>query len=308
MLKHAKAEVALLFGAIFFALNAIPAKLLMASGLSAWRLTELRTTGAFLLILVIVLIKNPKSLRITKSELPLLIAFGLVGFAFVNVFYFAAVSKMQIGIALIIEFTAPIWITLWLRFARRKHVSSLMWWGLTTAFAGLVLLSQIWQGLTINGIGLIYAFIDAFSLSIYFLLGENLLEKKPNEVIMVWGLGVSSLFFAIVQPWWNFPFSVFTKQVALEGRYSGQFAAGFLLVLWLISMGTVVPYFLVFRGLHKLSASTASVIGMLEPIFGGIFGWWFLRESLSTVQLLGAAVVLVGIYLADRAKLSATVA
>jgi drug/metabolite transporter (DMT)-like permease len=172
----------------------------------------------------------------------------------------------------------------------------------------LVLLSQIWQGLTINGIGLIYAFIDAFSLSIYFLLGENLLEKKPNEVIMVWGLGVSSLFFAIVQPWWNFPFSVFTKQVALEGRYSGQFAAGFLLVLWLISMGTVVPYFLVFRGLHKLSASTASVIGMLEPIFGGIFGWWFLRESLSTVQLLGAAVVLVGIYLADRAKLSATVA
>ena len=308
MLKHAKAEVALLFGAIFFALNAIPAKLLMASGLSAWRLTELRTTGAFLLILVIVLIKNPKSLRITKSELPLLIAFGLVGFAFVNVFYFAAVSKMQIGIALIIEFTAPIWITLWLRFAQRKHVSSLMWWGLTTAFAGLVLLSQIWQGLTINGIGLIYAFIDAFSLSIYFLLGENLLEKKPNEVIMVWGLGFSSLFFAIVQPWWNFPFSVFTKQVALEGRYSGQFAAGFLLVLWLISMGTVVPYFLVFRGLHKLSASTASVIGMLEPIFGGIFGWWFLRESLSTVQLLGAAVVLVGIYLADRAKLSATVA
>jgi drug/metabolite transporter (DMT)-like permease len=308
MLKHAKAEVALLFGAIFFALNAIPAKLLMASGLSAWRLTELRTTGAFLLILVIVLIKNPKSLRITKSELPLLIAFGLVGFAFVNVFYFAAVSKMQIGIALIIEFTAPIWITLWLRFAQRKHVSSLMWWGLTTAFAGLVLLSQIWQGLTISGIGLIYAFIDAFSLSIYFLLGENLLEKKPNEVIMVWGLGFSSLFFAIVQPWWNFPFSVFTKQVALEGRYSGQFAAGFLLVLWLISMGTVVPYFLVFRGLHKLSASTASVIGMLEPIFGGIFGWWFLRESLSTVQLLGAAVVLVGIYLADRAKLSATVA
>ena len=73
-------------------------------------------------------------------------------------------------------------------------------------------------------------------------------------------------------------------------------------------MGTVVPYFLVFRGLHKLSASTASVIGMLEPIFGGIFGWWFLRESLSTVQLIGAAVVLVGIYLADRAKLSATVA
>jgi drug/metabolite transporter (DMT)-like permease len=308
MLKHARAEVVLLFGAIFFALNAIPAKLLMASGLSAWRLTELRTTGAFLLILIIVLIKNPRSLRVTKSEIPLLIAFGLVGFAFVNVFYFAAVAKMQIGIALIIEFTAPIWITLWLRFARRKHVSFLMWWGLTTAFAGLVLLSQIWQGLTISGVGLIYAFIDAFSLSIYFLLGENLLEKKPNEVIMVWGLGVSTLFFAIVQPWWNFPFSVFTKQVALEGRYTGHFVIGFLLVLWLISMGTVVPYFLVFRGLHKLSASTASVIGMLEPIFGGIFGWWFLRESLSAVQLLGAAVVLVGIYLADRAKLSATVA
>ena len=70
----------------------------------------------------------------------------------------------------------------------------------------------------------------------------------------------------------------------------------------MILLGTVLPYVLVMRGISKLNPATASTIGMLEPILAGFFAWMLLSESLSAVQLIGAATVLVGIYFADRAS------
>ena len=129
MLKNLRHEGYLVLGSIFFAASSIPAKLAMESGLSAWRLTQIRTLGAFLILFTYVFFKNKKSLRIELKELPILIVFGVFGFAAVNVFYFIAILRLNVGIALIIEFTAPIWIALWMRFIQKKAVSKLMWWG-----------------------------------------------------------------------------------------------------------------------------------------------------------------------------------
>jgi drug/metabolite transporter (DMT)-like permease len=70
-------------------------------------------------------------------------------------------------------------------------------------------------------------------------------------------------------------------------------------------MGTLVPYLLVTSAIKNMAASTASIIGMLEPIFAGAFAWVLLKETFTAIQLAGAGVVLVGIYLADRASSSA---
>jgi drug/metabolite transporter (DMT)-like permease len=69
-------------------------------------------------------------------------------------------------------------------------------------------------------------------------------------------------------------------------------------------MGTIVPYMLVLAGLRTLSASTSSTIGMLEPVVAGGFAWWWLSETFSIIQLVGAFIVIVGIILADRARRS----
>lgn len=304
MLKNLRHEGYLALGAVFFAVSSVPAKLAMESGLSAWRLTQIRTAGAFLILLTYVFLKNKKSLRIELKELPKLIVFGLFGFAVVNVFYFLAILRLNVGIALIIEFTAPIWIALWIRFIQKKAVSPLMWWGLVVGLTGLLLIAQVWRGLTLDGLGMIYALLDAFALAIYFLVGEKLVGKKSSEATMAWGFGISSLFFAILLPWWQFPFAKLGDIVALTGRFEGSSIPTYYLVLWVVFFGTAVPYFLVLNGLRGLSAATSSAIGMLEPVFGGIFAWIFLYEKLSFVQSIGAAVVLVGIYLANRARTS----
>jgi len=304
VLKNLRHEAYLVLGSVFFAVSSIPAKLAMESGLSAWRLTQIRTAGAFLILFTYVFLKNKKSLRIELKELPTLIVFGVLGFAAVNVFYFLSILRLNVGIALIIEFTAPIWIALWMRFIQKKAVSPLMWWGLAVGLSGLLLIAQVWRGLTLDGLGIIFALLDALALSVYFVIGEKLVGNKTSEATMTWGFGISSLFFAIILPWWNFPFEKLNDVVNLTGRLEGTLTSTIYLVLWVVLFGTAIPYFFVLNGLRGLSAATSSAIGMLEPVFGGLFAWIFLFEKLSLMQSVGAGVVLVGIYLANRARTS----
>jgi drug/metabolite transporter (DMT)-like permease len=304
VLKNRRHEIYLLLGSLCFAISSIPAKIAMEGGLSAWRLTQIRTTGAFLILFLYVYAKNKQSLRIKRQELPILIVFGVFGFAAVNLLYFLAIQRLNVGIALIIEFTSPIWIALWLRFVQKKIVSKLMWWGLVTGLSGLVLIAQVWRGLTLDGLGVVYAISCALALTLYFLVGEKLVGVKSSEATMAWGLGVSSAFFALIQPWWTFPFDQLQSVIQLTGRFSEISVPTYYLIFWVIIFGTAVPYFLVLTGLRGLSAATTSAIGMSEPVFGGIFAWLFLYEKLNFIQSLGAIVVLVGIYLANRARLN----
>ena len=100
------------------------------------------------------------------------------------------------------------------------------------------------------------------------------------------------------------PTKYLTDSYSLGGNLDNFQVPGWVLVLWIIIVGTVIPYLLTVTGIRELSASTSSVIGMIEPIFAGAIAWWLLNEAFNTVQLIGSAVVLVGIYLADKAKAS----
>jgi drug/metabolite transporter (DMT)-like permease len=299
-------EMWLVIGAIAFAFNGLPAKLMLNAGptgkhLSSMRLTEVRTGGAFVILLVIQFFSNRKALRVGKKDLAGLTAFGLIGIAAVQCFYFAAISRLHISIALVIEFTAPIWIALWLRFVKREKVSSLMWWGLAIAFTGLLFLAQVWSGFHLDHIGFVSALIDAFALATYFVIGKSETKKRPIRVTLVWGMGIASFFFAIALPWWSFPFRVFSEKVVMPSAFHIATLPGWVLFAWIAFLGTVLPYLCVTQGLSKLSASTTSAIGMLEPVFAGIFGWWLLAEQYTLSQVLGGIAILFGIYLSDKA-------
>ena len=178
-----------------------------------------------------------------------------------------------------------------------------MWLGLLFGFAGLILVGQVWQGLTFNGIGLISSILDALALAFYFYQASKLRKYVSGETLILYGMGVSAIFFAIIQPWWSYPFHIFTDAVPLTGRFAGHVIPGWILVIWVVVMGTLVPYLLVTSAIKNINASTASIIGMVEPIFAGGFAWILLKETFNLVQLIGGAIVLVGIYLADKAAL-----
>ena len=302
MAQRFRGELLLVCGALFFSANGVVSKWVLEAGLSAMRLTEIRSTCAFLIFFLVVGARNFPSLRASAREIPILFAFGLFGFAAVQGFYFFSIARLPVSIALIIEFTAPIWIALWLRFVRKESVSSSMWIGLALGFSGLILLAQVWKGLTFSGVGILSSLLDALALATYFLMSGALGVKRSGPVMLVWGLGTSALFFSIVQPWWSFPTSIFTRSIELHGRFHGVHLPGWLLIAYVVVLGTVLPYFCVIEGVRATSPSTASVIGMLEPVLAGVFAWIALNERFNFYQLVGALVVLVGIYIADRAS------
>ena len=300
-MKH-RAEFLLITAAMGFALGGVAAKVLREADMDAFRLTQIRSTGAALILLTFAFIKGKDQLYARRDELKDLTLFGIIGVSAVTSFYFFALKYLFVSVALIIEFTATIWIALYLRFIKKKHISPIMWLGIVFAFSGLVLVSQIWSSSTLHPIGVAVAFADAFALAYYFLTADRLTQTRSSLSLMTWGIGVAAIFWAIILPWWNFPFEYLTDTYSLSGNLSEYSAPGWALILWIIIIGTVIPYLLTVTGIRELSAGTSSVIGMIEPIFAGVIAWILLNEALSEIQLIGCAVVLFGIYLADKAR------
>ena len=143
MLTKLRGEIYLFFGAFLFAFNGIISKIVLIDGLSAWRLTQIRCGGAFILLFAVYFTFRKNELKPSRSELPWLIAFGAVGVTFVQAFYFVAIERMYVGVALLIEFTAPIWILLFLRFVLKKHVPTSLWYAIILSFSGLLMITQI---------------------------------------------------------------------------------------------------------------------------------------------------------------------
>lgn len=302
MFTRHKGEVLLVIGALAFAFNGIVSKIVLQAGLSEWRMVQIRTGGAFLFLITYVLLTNAKSLKVTKKELPLLVTYSLFGFAIVQFGYFIAISRMHVSMALIIEFTAPIWIVLWIKYVRKSFVPKDMWIAISLAFIGMLLLAQVWKGMTLDTLGLIAAFLDAFALATYFILGERLGHSRPTASLNALGFGIASAIWAIAFPLWSFPTEIFTQTINLSGPLEKYNAPGWALLLWVVLLGTILPYLCVLAGIKLLSASTSSVIGMLEPVFAGMFAWIWIGESWTSIQLLGGVIVIAGIYLADKTR------
>ncbi|MEN9928001.1 MAG: hypothetical protein RJB27_1077 [Actinomycetota bacterium] len=302
MLTKHRGEFYLVMGSLVFAFNGVISTVVL-NHISPFRLAQVRSIGAFFILLAITFVIERHSLKAPKKLIPKLAAYGIIGFAAVQAGYFLGIQRgVPLSLVLIVEFTAPIWIALWIKYVRKSFVPASMWGAIALSLLGLILLAQVWNGLSFDLIGLLGALFSAFALTAYFLIGKSFGTDRTALSLTVWGLGMASLAWVSSMPVWDFPFEVFTIDMDLEGVFAGNTVPGWVLIVWIIIMGTIVPYLFVIGGLRLLSASTSSVIGMLEPVLAGVFAWIWLQQSWNGIQLIGAAIVLVGVYIADRAR------
>jgi drug/metabolite transporter (DMT)-like permease len=302
MLNKHRGELYLVIGAVFFSLNGVIVTLVL-DHMTTFRLAQVRAIGTFFLLFLITFIQDRNSLKAQRSEIPTLIFYGVFGYAMVQLGYFIGISRgVPLSLVLIIEFTAPIWIVLWIKFVRKSVVAKDMWVAIALSLLGLIMVAKVWQGFAFDLIGSFGALGAALALAVYFLMSQSQGTKRSAQAMVVWGMGIAGLFWSLVLPIWNFPTEIFTTEINLQGRFSDYSAPGWLLIAYIIIFGTMVPYLFVVGGIRRLSASTSSVIGMMEPVLAGVFAWVWLSQSWSAIQLAGGAIVLIGIYIADRAK------
>ena len=289
--------------AILWGLNGGVSKTILATGLSSERLAQVRSLGAALGLVAILAVTAPGRLRLTRRELPYVATFGIGGLAFVQFFYFLAIHRLAIGIALLIEYLAPLLVALWARFVQHEHVRRRIWVALALALTGLGLIVNVFGGgEALSTSGIAFALGGAFAYALYVLLAEHVVGDRDPVSLLAWGFLFASLFWAAVSPWWSFPGHALTTSASLGGNLAGHHLPVWLLAAWMIALGTIAPFFLLVSALRHLPATTVGIVAMLEPVVGAIVGWAWLAEALDGGQLGGAAVVLAAIGLAQTAR------
>jgi len=302
MLTKHRGEFLLALGAVFFSAGGVIVTVVLKY-MPAFNLAQVRSISAVVILGTYVALTRPHLLKAKKAELKRFVVYGVVGFALVNFGYLLGIERgVPLALVLILEFTAAIWIALWIKFVRRGYVANEMWLAVFLSFTGLILVSKVWNGFAFDLIGIAASLLCAFALAAYFLMSEKIGKAREPISMLIFGMTFASLFWLVVVPPWTFPFEVFTTQMDLGGIAEGTMVPGWVMIGAAAIFGTVVPYMLVLSGMRYLTASTSSVIGMLEPVIAGAFAWAWFSQSWDFIQLIGAATVLFGIYLADRAK------
>jgi drug/metabolite transporter (DMT)-like permease len=290
-----------LVAATLFALNGSVSKLLLLGGVPWQRLSQLRVTLAFLILLVVVALVRRSGLRLKRTEVKMLAVYGIFGIAATQSLYFLGIQKLAVGVALLIEFTAPIMVALWFRFVLREPVRDRVFLALMLALVGLALVAQVWQGFSLDVVGVVASIGAAVALALYYVVGEKLVRDRDPVSLTMWGFAFAAAFWAVVQPWWSFPWETLDVTATPFGA-DGPAIPGWALISWMVVMGTVVPFALVLQSLRHLRATQASVVGMTEPLIATLLAFVLLGEVLTPVQLLGGAVVLTGVFLAETSR------
>jgi drug/metabolite transporter (DMT)-like permease len=289
-----------LVAAVLFALNGTVSKYLLIGGVPWQRLSQLRITLAFLILVVVVAVTKRDALRLKRSEIRPLVVYGIFGIAATQSLYFLSIQRLPVGVALLFEFTAPIMVALWFRFVMHEPVRDRVFAALLLALVGLAMVAQVWSGFSLDVVGVVAALGAAVALALYYLQGEKLVVHRDPVSLTMWGFGFATLFWAVVAPWWSFPWD--TLAFTTPFGDGGPEVTGWMLVTYMVVLGTVVPFALVLQSLRHLRATQASVVGMTEPVIASLIAFAVLGEVLTPVQLLGGAVVLLGVLLAETSR------
>lgn len=288
--------------ALLFALNGTVSKVVLSSGISSLELTQVRATGAFAGFALALLVTRPSALRVRLRELPYLIVFGVAGVAFVQWLYFVSISRLPIGIALLLEYLAPIGIALYARTFLHEPVRRRIWMALALALVGLSLVVEVWSGLALDGVGVAAALSAAVAYAIYVLMAEHAVKRRDPTSLLAYGFLFAALFWAVARPPWRFPAGRVDDDVSLLGHLSGFTAPVWLLLLFVVVGGTMVTFLLVTAALRHVSATRVGIVAMLEPVAASVVAFLWLGESFGISQLVGGSIVLAGIVLAQTAR------
>jgi drug/metabolite transporter (DMT)-like permease len=290
---------------ILWSLNAVISKVVLDSaGLSSMRLAEVRATGAALILVAGVALWRPATLRTTRRELGFLVVFGVFGLAFVQLFYFVGIQRLDIGIALVINYLAPVFVALWARFYVHEPVRRRLWLAIALCLLGLSLVVELWNGgSSLDGIGVLACLVTAIAYAGYVLMAEHSLESGRDVYsLLAWGFSFAALFWAVFQPWWSFPVDLVDGSASLLGRFDDVSVPVWLLLAYIVVLGTVVPFILLVSALHHVPATRVTIVAMLEPVLAAIVAWIWLGEELAAVQIAGGLIVLAGVVIAQSAR------
>ncbi|MGW3099239.1 EamA family transporter [Streptomyces sp. NPDC001102] len=284
-----------LASAVAFGGSGVAAKPLIEAGLDPLHVVWLRVAGAALVMLPLAV--RHRALLLRRPVL--LVGFGLLAVAGVQACYFAALSRIPVGVALLVEYLAPGLVLGWVRFVQRRPVTRAAALGVVLAVGGLACVVEIWAGLGFDALGLLLALGAACCQVGYFVLsdqGSDAGEDAPDPLgVIAYGLLIGAVVLTAVARPWTMDWTVLTG----TARMDGDPVPAALLLAWIILVATVLAYVTGVLSVRRLSPQVAGVVACLEAVIATVLAWVLLGEHLSAPQIVGGVVVLVGAFIAQ---------
>ncbi|MFI6087561.1 EamA family transporter [Streptomyces sp. NPDC051218] len=281
--------------AVAFGGSGVAAKPLIEAGLDPLHVVWLRVAGAALVMLPVAW----RHRALLRSRPALLLGFGLLAVAGVQACYFAAISRIPVGVALLVEYLAPALVLGWVRFVQRRPVTRAAAVGVVLAVGGLACVVEVWAGLSFDAVGLLLALGAACCQVGYFVLsdqGSDAGDAAPDPLgVIAYGLLIGAAVLTVVARPWGMDWSVLADSASMDGTA----VPAWVLIGWIVLIATVVAYVTGVLSVRRLSPQVAGVVACLEAVIATVLAWVLLGEHLSAPQIIGGAVVLAGAFIAQ---------
>ena len=253
-------------------------------------LSQSRTTFSFLLLLPVLLtLRGRRRLTVPATDLARMLLLGVLGVAASNYFYYLAIQRTNVATAIILQYTAPVWVLLYTVARGLQKATAQRVLAVVLALAGIALVIGIFRGsgLRLDSIGVTAALLAAFSFAFYNLGGHDVLARYDRWTVLLYVIFSSSLFWILVNPPWKIA--------------SAHYSAGQWLFMFVFSLISVLgPFSFYFAGLQHLEPTRAIIVSCLEPVFSIVIAAVALGEALRPMQNVGIVLVLVAIIVVQR--------
>jgi drug/metabolite transporter (DMT)-like permease len=248
-------------------------------------LSQSRTTFSFLVILAALgVLHRWRALRLPAADLRQIFLIGVLGVAASNYFYYLAIQKTNVATAIIVQYTAPVWVLLYTvaRGEQRPTLQRVAAVGLAVTGIGLVIGLFGSGGFRLDTIGMLAALLAAFSFAFYNIGGHNVLARHNRWIVLLYTTCSASLFWVLINPPWKIAAAHYSREQWI-----------FLVMFSLLSV--LAPFSLYFAGLQHLEPTRAIVVSCLEPVFSILIAAVVLGEVMRPLQVLGIVIVLASI-------------
>jgi drug/metabolite transporter (DMT)-like permease len=262
-------------------------------------LSQTRTTFSLLVLLpLLVASKGWQRIKLPARDLAYCFLLGTFGVAVSNYFYYVAIQRTNVATAIIVQYTAPVWVLLYVVARGHQKLTAQKVAAVALAVTGIALVIDILglksgSALHLDPYGLIAALLASFSFAFYNVGGHRILARHDRWRVLVWTLAASAIFWLFVNSPWK---------VA-----AAHYAPAQWLFLFVFSMISVLGAFsLYFLGLQHLEPTRAIIASCLEPVFSILLAALLLGEILRPIQTLGIIFVLAAIVIVQRPDSSVT--
>jgi DME family drug/metabolite transporter len=245
-------------------------------------LSQARTTFSCVAVLAALLLaRGPRRLSVPAADLGRLVVLGLAGVAASNYFYYLAIQRTNVATAIIIQYTAPVWVLLYMVSRKLERATLPKMIAVALAIVGIALVIGLFGGrkLQFDSVGVGAALVAAFSFSYYNVFAHSLLERYDRWTVLLFTTMSAAIFWVFINSPWKIAAEHYTPA-----------AWGFLFVFAMLSV--LLPFAFYFAGLQHLRPTRAIVASCLEPVFSILIAAVALHESVSLLQAVGMAMVL----------------